>query len=364
MDEDRCPERVQVSKRRPKTDNHNKDVNRLGRVSPASSAAKLTLVLLLLPLLFLTASSAGADGLVTAQKLVHGIVTTRGVPVADATVEIRDLHGIKVGTSHSDVVGDFEIKLVAEPGDYILLAAKELRVIDQRITVDGVDVEVSLALPAVTNNVAPQPVGYAVSATALRIPGKAWDHLRSAQREFQKGSLVAASVEVNRALQIDRQFAQAYSMRALVKLAMKNQRGAVEDAERAALLDPLDAAAYLTLGTAYNTLHEFEKAEQAQQRALSLRPDAWQAQLEWAKSLCGQGRFVLALRELELLDKDFPDVHLVRGNVLMRLGRRQEASGEFALFLRQAPNDSRRAQIQQIIAAVRHGADHTPFVQP
>jgi tetratricopeptide (TPR) repeat protein len=292
------------------------------------------------------------------------IVTSRGVPVADATVELRDLRGTKVGASHSDVAGNFEINLPAHPGDYILIAAKELQVTDHWIVGDGVDVEVELALPAGLNSAAPQPVGYAVSATALSVPERAWDHLRSAQREFQRGNFSVASVEANRALQVDRQFAQAFSMRALIKLAMRDPRGAAEDAERAALLDPLDAAAYLTLGTAYNSLREFEKAELAQQRVLSLHPDAWQAQLEWAKSLCGQGRFVVALRELELLDKDFPDVHLVRGNVLMRLGRRQEASREFALFLGEAPNDPRRQQIQQIIAAVGHGADRANFRLP
>jgi len=73
---------------------------------------------------------------------------------------------------------------------------------------------------------------------------------------------------------------------------------------------------------------------------------------------------VLALRELDVLQRDFPDVHLVRGNVLMHLDRRQEALGEFDMFVREAPSDSRGDRIQQIVAAVRQAASQTNSVQP
>lgn len=60
-----------------------------------------------------------------------------------------------------------------------------------------------------------------------------------------------------------------------------------------------------------------------------------------------------ALRELDLLQRDFPDVHLVRGNVLMRLERGREAAEEFSTFLKQAPDDVRSEQIKQIVARVQ-----------
>jgi len=47
----------------------------------------------------------------------------------------------------------------------------------------------------------------------------------------------------------------------------------------------------------------------------------------------------VALREMDDLNQDFPDVHLVRANVLARLNRAQEAAGEFKRFLQQAPED-------------------------
>jgi len=94
-------------------------------------------------------------------------------------------------------------------------------------------------------------------------------------------------------------------------------------------------------------LREFARVEQAEPQGMNMDPDSWQAQLEMAKSLCGQGPFVLALRELDLQQRDFPDVHLIRGNVLMRLERRQEAAEQFSVFLKQAPDDARRAPSRQ-----------------
>src|SRR5208282_1891893 len=103
----------------------------------------------------------------------------------------------------------------------------------------------------------------------------------------------------------------------------------------------------------YNSRKEFLKAEDAAWHALGLRPDSWQGRLELAKSFYGQGEFVLALRELDLENVDFPDSHLVRGNVLMNLGRSQEASEEFVTFVEEAPTDPRREQVSRIVATAR-----------
>jgi tetratricopeptide (TPR) repeat protein len=190
---------------------------------------------------------------------------------------------------------------------------------------------------------------YSVSAAELRVPAKAWRHLRAAHEQFVKMNLPEAAKEIGYALREDPPCAEAFSMRAFIKLAAHDLSGAVEDAERAVAIDPHDAESYLALGTAYNSLKEFQKATEAAGRALSISPNAWLGRLEMAKSLYGQNQFVLALQELDLTNKDFPDVHLVRGNVLMRLARRPEAVKEFEIFLSEAPKDPRAEQIKQIV---------------
>jgi predicted RNA polymerase sigma factor len=54
---------------------------------------------------------------------------------------------------------------------------------------------------------------------------------------------------------------------------------------------------------------------------------------------------------LDELNNDFPDVHLVRANILQRLDRSQEAAEQFSQFLQEAPNDPRSEQIKRIVAS-------------
>jgi tetratricopeptide (TPR) repeat protein len=205
----------------------------------------------------------------------------------------------------------------------------------------------------------PTPPHYTVSAAQLRVPSKAWLRLESAHKQFSKGNLAGASREIGRALEVDPACAPAFSMRAFIKLAAKNREGAVEDAEHAVLLDPQDAESFIALAMAHNSLKEFRKGMEAAQHALELRPGSWQGRLEMAKSRYGQSQFVLALGELDAVGKDFPDVHLVRGNVLMSLDRRQEAAEEFDLFLKQEPRDPRSEPIRRIVATVRTSSAKT-----
>jgi Tfp pilus assembly protein PilF len=199
---------------------------------------------------------------------------------------------------------------------------------------------------------ASDPYLYSVSVDQLNISGKVLKHLESAHKRFSKRDLAGASAEIGRALEIDPECAHAFAMRALIKLASNDSPGALADATRSTLLDSNDALSFLALSTVYNSGGTFESAETAARRALQISPQLWQARLELAKSLYERNKFVSSLYELDALKIDFPDVHLVRGNVLMRLGRSREGVEEFKAFLGEAPRDPRTAKIKEIIADV------------
>jgi hypothetical protein len=74
-------------------------------------------------------------------------VTAQGHPVPRAAVEVRNLRGIKMAAGFTDTAGSFAVTTVAKPGEYVILAAKELQVGDERITLDQADREVTIALP-------------------------------------------------------------------------------------------------------------------------------------------------------------------------------------------------------------------------
>jgi hypothetical protein len=317
-----------------------------------TSGAYLTLFLLL-ALLWCIGAVAQAP-VAGGRKLLHGsIFTAQGQPAAEAMVEIRDLRGIKVASGVTDSTGNFEISGVAEPGDYIVLVTRALQIRGEQVLLAQPDLELSLALPPASASAPPTPGRYIVSAKGLGVPAKARRHLAAANRDFAKLEFDGAEREIDNALRVDPAFAQAYAMRAFVRLAEKDPNAAVEDARRAVSLDADDAESFVALAMSYNSLQEFPKAEDAAWHALSLRPDSWQGRLELAKSFYGQREFVLALRELDLENVDFPDTHLVRGNVLMSLDRSQEASQEFRIFLQEAPTDPRREQVSRIAATAQ-----------
>jgi adenylate cyclase len=189
------------------------------------------------------------------------------------------------------------------------------------------------------------------------VPSKAVTHLEAAQRHFLKMQLAQTTDELDRAIRIYPGFAQAFRLMALVHLAERDFTASVENAAHAISLDGADAYSWVALATAYNSLNEWPEAEAAAGRALEVDSRAWQGRLELAKSFYGEARFALALNTLDQLhqdipDIDIPDIHLVRANSLMRLGRSQEAAQQFAVFLREAPGDSRVDQIRQILPRV------------
>ena len=192
---------------------------------------------------------------------------------------------------------------------------------------------------------------YTVSAAQLRAGPKLAGYLSAAHKQFSAGNLARAERELERAIQIDPSCGRAFSMRAFIDLAGNNPVSAISDAARAVEIDAQDSESFVAMAMAYNALKKFSAAGEAARQALAIHPDSWQGRLELAKSYYGLGQLESALAELGTVGKDFPDVHLVRGNVLMKLGRRGEAAKEFKVFMEKEPRDPRNDQIRRILQA-------------
>ena len=192
---------------------------------------------------------------------------------------------------------------------------------------------------------------YDISVEQLKIQPKVLRHLLRAEQDFRSKRLSDAFKEVERALRIDPACAQAFTMKALLELSLRDIDDALYDSKRAVTMDANNGLSFLALATAQNSRGNSREAEPAAREALRLQPGLWQAHVEIAKSLYGQDLVPDALKEIDAVRVDFPDVHLVRGNILMRLGHRREAAVEFATFLRQSPKDPRTEQIRRMIAS-------------
>jgi tetratricopeptide (TPR) repeat protein len=310
---------------------------------------KLALRGLLIAAIFISQGLLSCAEQSTAVRLVKGlIVTSEGQPVAAASVAILDSRGVEVADSTTNKDGEFVIQATMNPGTYELVVASSRQLSDQAVALGSDDVDVRLTVPAAPSN---SPRQLTVSTRQLGIPDKARSRLISAQDQIVRMNFAGAKDDLNAAIRLAPLCSEAWALRAFVDIAGKEMAAAIVDASQAAALDPNNASAYLALGTANNSLKIFGAAEQALHRAIALDSSSWQAQLELAKTWYGQGRFVLALWQLNLVNHDFADVHLVRANLLSRLGRQREAVPEFANFVNAAPTDSRVPQIRKIILA-------------
>jgi hypothetical protein len=185
---------------------------------PAQADPCLFLFLLLLPCLDSVAQSPNADN----RELLHrSIFTAEGQPASRATVEILDLHGIKVASSTTDGAGNFEIGGVAEPGEYVFLVASSSQTSDQHVLLAQSNLELSLVLPATVPIAPSASERYIISANRLGVPAKTRKHLVAAHEAFRKLNFDGAEREIDEAIQADSAFAQAFAMRAFIKLAKK-----------------------------------------------------------------------------------------------------------------------------------------------
>ena len=190
---------------------------------------------------------------------------------------------------------------------------------------------------------------YTVSAAELRAGPKLAAYLSAAHKQFSAGNLGKAERELERAIEIDPSCAPAFSMRALIDLAGNKPVNAISDATRAVEIDAQDSESFVAMAMVYNALKKFSAAGEAARHALAIHPDSWQGRLELAKSSYGLGQLEPALEELDAVGMDFPDVHLVRGNVLMKLRRPGEAAKEFKVFMEKEPHDPRNLLIRRIL---------------
>jgi Flp pilus assembly protein CpaB len=100
---------------------------------------------------------------------------------------MRDLRGVEMGRSFTDSAGQFVIPSSAQPGQYIVVAARQSQIKDTQVTLVLNDVEVKIALPDAGQDATRNVSRHVVSAATLGIPEKARRHLQLAQKEFSKG---------------------------------------------------------------------------------------------------------------------------------------------------------------------------------
>lgn len=307
-------------------------------------------------------SSAQDQSDFNSRTLRGTVVNSDSSPVADAMVEVRNVQsGNAVARVYTNGAGEFHVPMVT-PGQYVVSVLDGTRTAQQQISFSGFEPEIKVSMGGPNAN--PAGKGATVSVANLGVSEKAKRALQSAKKALSKNKLEEAASALQRALSISPQYPEALSLRAVVHLAKGDTKSALEDAHHSVDIDPSSSVAYTIMGASYNATGQFLQAVTSLQQALRIDPNFWQSHYEMAKSLYGQGKSTSALQEVEAARKDAPkefaEIHLVRGAILMQLHRTGEAAGELQEFLKQDPNNPEAANVERTLATISQPATNLP----
>lgn len=272
-------------------------------------------------------------------SVVGSVQSADNQPMDNVRVELRDIAtGVVVGYSYTGMGGSFEFNQLPQ-GSYEVVALSGTQKAEERVQVNSMSTSVQLRLPTIKPN---DGMGNrAISVSQYRIPDAARNELRKAQEASAKNKHDDAVKHLNRALEIQPNFAEALTARATYKLDQQDLEGAIDDLQHAVQGDANYALAYTVLGSVFNMQSKFDDALRSLQRAESLAPDVWQTHFELGRGYAGKGDYAASLKSLDraekLVPKDYPLLHLIRANDQMGLGQFAQAADELKSFIQKNP---------------------------
>ena len=188
-----------------------------------------------------------------------------------------------------------------------------------------------------------------VSAASLRVPQKARKHYNQAREAALHNLKEVCMAELQKALEIDADFADVYLLRAIQETGAHQYEAALADATTAVAKDPVISWARIVMAEAYNGMGRYREANQILLNLRGQDADAWQAKFEMTRSAIGRGDIEAALRMSEITLKVVPerriDVHLLRANALQMAHRREEAMVQLELYLGSSEPQPQRAVV-------------------
>lgn len=267
-------------------------------------------------------------------------------------MELRDLsNGTLVNSAYTSASGSFEFVQI-NPGSYEVAALSGLNECKERIEVGSTPVTIDMRLPVSTRPTDGSNPNV-VSVQDYKVPEKARNECRKAQDAAAKSKIAEASNHLKKALEIYPNYAEALTLRGLLKLDQKDLSGAMADLQQAIQTDDKYGLAYIGVGAVMNINSKFDEAIRALERAESLSPNAWQAYFEMGRSLIGKSSFPEALRQLDRAESLAPTevslVHLAKAHALMALRMYSDAATELEIYLRKSPSGPNSPLARQML---------------
>ncbi len=262
----------------------------------------------------------------------------QGIPEAQAgylRVELYDLaQHVRMAAATVAANGSFELLHVA-PGEY------DLRVVDQNgtclmtqiVPVANSRPGLSLRLPTRYQTAAPAG-GISLSRLQHRVPKDALKAFRRAARMVNDGKREAAIPLLEMAVREDPQFFEARLYLGTAHFVKQEWAEANQEFAEAAKLDPSSVTALTNLAATQWELHDLPGAERSAQIALRLDPTSVRANYCLGLTWAAEHRYGdETLAHLTLAHPQYPHSRIVAAEVLVALGRVDEARTELRSYL-------------------------------
>lgn len=274
--------------------------------------------------------------------------------IGNARVEVHDMrNGSTLAFAYTRPNGSFELNGIPV-GTYEVVATQGIHEARQRVDTTMGDGTVDFRM-----NVGDAASGTmaTVSVAEMKVPAKAQNSLREAQKKFEKRKLDDARKELAKALDIYPQYGAALTLRGIINLEQGKMDDGRNDLEAALKHDPNYGLTYFALGTVYNSSGHFDDAIRTLDRGISLMPNSWQPQYEMARAYLGKGQFDLALEHVvraeRLAPKVFAPVYLVKAHALLGMRNYGDAISELERYLAAEPNGANAVQARQELNNVK-----------
>lgn len=290
-------------------------------------------------------------------SLTYHLQNTLGRPLTGISVEIRNLLTHSV-VSRGNTGGDGTVSFRnLPPGRYDVTVAGGILPPRREVQIDASDSHFAVELPLLQPNA--QGVE-TVSVRQLTIPRKAREALNAAMDAWQKGDWKKMRQQATRAVSLHPDYGAALALLGFLDLQDGNPEQASPELKAAITFDPNSALAYVSLGSAYNSMKQYEAALEALSVFPSVSADNWRAHYELARSYLGLRNYEAGLREinysLQIAQHDPAVLHLAKAHVLLGMRRNTEAVPELETILRTQPNGPYAAEARNLLLTLRsHG---------
>ena len=281
------------------------------------------------------------------------VVNMSGRPIEKAVVELHELTtGNVIASAQSSSHGNFTFSNVPS-GDFEVVAIRGVDQTHERVSCNNSDASVTLRMSVPT---AEPGSGATVSVKSLAAPEKAQDDYRKAHQAFLKSKFSEALAFTQKALTAAPRYAQALTLRGILRMSKSDTKGGEEDLQESLKADPNYALAYFAMGAALNLDGRYDEAQRTLEQGLRIEPTSWQGYFELGKTMMAKSDYRSALKYIvkaEGFQTSYAPIHLVKAHALMGLKFYDEAAAELEEYIKADPSSPQAVQAKQSLDQAR-----------